>query len=119
MEIVELVDPRYFPLNSHHLKGCKDYFFILASTREFLIWPGGEIKVRHAFSEKRMGRIKTKPVNLAKDMCRCIVGRFGSETNNWMSITEDTEDYWTLIYSPSINVRIMDEIIGFLSRLKI
>lgn len=124
MEIVELDDNRYIALCSrHHLLDCKNYFFILATegynTHGFLIWPGGEIKVRHALSNKRLGRIKTKSVNLAKDMIRCVIGQFGGSKDNWMSLKADSEDYWTLSYDPTINVRVMDEIMWILSRLKI
>lgn len=126
MEIVELVDYRYLPLYSrHHLLGCKNYFFIMAATtadyhvHKLLIWPGGEIKVRHALSEKRMGRIKTKPVKLAKDAIRCVVGKFGGSKDNWMSLNEEADDYCTISYDPSIEVRILDEIMWILQRLKL
>lgn len=123
MKIVEIIDPRflslYFP---HHLAGCKDCFHILATIgrggiHRFLVWPGEELIVRHAISNKRLGRLKTKEVVLEKDMCRCIVGSFG-ESGNWMTLKEEDNDYWTLCYNPDINVKIMNEIMWFLSRLK-
>jgi hypothetical protein len=124
MEIVELNDYRYLALYSrHHLLGCKNYFFILVTadyrTRGLLIWPGGEIKVRHALSNKRMGRIKTKPVKLAKDAIRCVVGQFGGSKDNWMSLKEEADGYCTISYDPSTDVRVMDEIMWILQRLKL
>ena len=123
MEIVELDDQRYMSCVEHHLSRCRDYFFIFAiidyETYNFLIWPGGEIKLFRALSNKRLGRIKTKPVKLAKDMIRCVVGKIGSSKSNRMNICGSSDDYWTLSYNPSINVRTMDEIMRILQRLKI
>lgn len=120
MKIVELDDPRFLSLYCrNHLLGCKDYFFILATadykTRGLLIWPGGEIKIRHALSNKRLGRIKTKPVMLAKGAIRCVVGQFGGFKDNWMSL-KVKNDYWTLSYYPATatDVRILEEIIWIL-----
>ena len=123
MEIVEIIDQRYLPLYSnHHLKGCKNYFFILATiegySSGFLIWPGGEIKVRHALSNKRMGRVEVKPVKLIKDAIRCVIGQFGGP-DNWMTLKEEVDDCWSLSYDPSIDVRVMDEIMWILQRLKL
>ena len=122
MEIVELNDYRYLALYSrHHLLGCKNYFFLLVTAdyrREFLIWPGGKIKIRHALSNKRLGRIKTKPVMLTKDAIRCVVGQFGGYKDNWMSLKEEVDDYCTLSYDPTIDVRVLDEIMWILERLK-
>ena len=123
MEIVELDDYRYLPLYfNHHLKGCKNYFFILATiegySTELLIWPGGEIKVRHAISNKRMGRVKVKPVKLVKDTIRCVIGQFGGP-DNWMILKEEVDDCWSLSYDPSIDIRVMDEIMWILQRLKL
>ncbi len=124
MKIVEIIDPRflslYFP---HHLAGYKDCFHISATLgigggiRRFLVWPGGELIVRHAISNKRLGRLKTKEVVLKKDMCRCIVGSF-MESGNWMTLKEEDSDYWTLRFNPDIDVKIMDEIKWILCRLK-
>jgi hypothetical protein len=105
------------------LTGCKDCFHILATigkgeTHRFLIWSGGEITVRHAISNKRLGRLKTKEVVLDKDMCRCVVGSFG-ESGNWMTLKEEDSDYWTIYYDPTVDIRIMDKIVWTLSRLKI
>ena len=124
MEIVEIIDQRYLPLYfNNYLKGCKNYFFILATmegySTELLVWPGGGIKVRRAISNKRMGRIKTKPVKLFKDPIRCVVGQFGGSTSNWMSLKEEADDYCTLRYNPSIDIRVLDEILWILRRLKI
>ena len=123
MKIVEIIDPRFLSLYSpHHLAGCKDYFHILAiigrgETHKFLVWPGGKITVRHAISNKRLGRLKIKKVVLEKDMCRCIVGSF-RDGGNWMTLKEEADDYWTLSYNPAIDVKIMDEILRLLHRLK-
>jgi len=122
MKIVEIIDPRFYPLYSpHHLADCKDCFHILATIgggiRRFLVWPGGEFTVRHAISNKRLGRLKTKEVVLEKDMCRCIIGSFG-ESGNWMTLKEEDSDYWTLRYNPATDVKIMDEIMWLLHRLK-
>jgi len=123
MKIVEIVDPRFLYLySSHHLADCKDCFNILATTERgethrFLVWPGGELKIRHMLSNKRLRGLKTKEVVLEKDMCRCVVGSFG-ESGNWMTLEEEYEDYWTLRYDPAIDVKIMDEIMKLLCRLK-
>jgi len=123
MKIVEIIDPRFLPLYSpHHLAGCRDCFHILATigrgeTHRFLVWPGGKITVRHAISNKRLGRLKTKEVVLEENMCRCVVGSFG-ESGNWMTLKEEDSDYWTLRYDPAISVKIMDEIMWLLHRIK-
>jgi hypothetical protein len=123
MKIVEIIDPRFLPLYSpHHLASCKDCFHILATIgrgeiHRFLVWPGGKITVRHAISNKRLGRLKTKEVVLEENMCRCVVGSFG-ESGNWMTLKEEDSDYWTLRYNPATDVKIMDEIMWLLHRLK-
>jgi hypothetical protein len=124
MKIVELDDPRFLPLHCrNHLLGCKNLFYIIAyigdSCKHFLIWPGGEINLQRAVSNKRMGRIKTKPVILDKDSLRCVVGSFGGSKDSWMSLKVEEDDYWTLSYDPATDVRILDEIIWILQRLKI
>ena len=124
MKIVEIIDPRFLPLYSpHHLAGCKDCFHILATigrgeTHRFLVWPGGKITVRHAISNKRLGRLKTKEVVLEENMCRCVVGSFRG-SGNWMILKEEEHsDYWTLRYDPATDVKIMDEIMWLLHRIK-
>jgi hypothetical protein len=66
-----------------------------------------------------MGRIKTKPVKLAKDAIRCVVGQFGGSKDNWMSLKEEADGYCTISYDPSTDVRVMDEIMWILQRLKL
>ena len=70
-----------------------------------------------ACSNKRLGRLKTKEVVLEKDICRCVVGSFG-ESGNWMTLREEADDCWTLSYNPATDVKIMDEIMWLLHRLK-
>lgn len=122
MEIVELIDKRFLPLYCrHHLKGCKDHFSIFTiingESRTFLVWPGGEVKIRHARSNKQMRGVKTKPLRLTKNPVRCLIGSFGGSLN-WMQLDAGGDDYWTIYYDPAMDVRIMDEIKHLLERLK-
>jgi hypothetical protein len=104
------------------LLGCKDHFYIIAyigdNSKDFLIWPGGEIILQHAVSNKRMGRIRTKSVSLDKDKLHCVIGSYGGPKDSWMSLKVE-DNYWTLYYDPAVDVRVLDEIIWILQRLKI
>lgn len=123
MELVEIIDQRVLPLFCrHHLNGCKDYFFIFTGgckPRGFLAWPGGDIRLQHIRSNKKMGRIRTKSLELTEDPIRCVVGAFGGSKVNWMQLEMFDDDYWTIYYDPTVDVRIMDKIVWTLSRLKI
>lgn len=124
MEMVEIVDNRYIPsYTGNYLKGCKGYFYIRVHmdkiTKGFLIWPGGEIKLRHRLSNKRMRKLKINFVSLTRDPCRCVVGRFGGNMNNYMTLGYEAPDYFTLSYDPTIDVRVLDDIMWVLERLKL
>ena len=56
---------------------------------------------------------------LAKDALRCVVGQCGGSRDNWMSLKEEADDYCTLSYDPTIDVRVLDEIMWILKRLKL
>ena len=66
-----------------------------------------------------MGRIRTKSLELTKDPIRCVVGAFGGPKVDWMLLDMFDDDYWTIYYDPTVDVRIMDKIVWTLSRLKI
>ena len=124
MEMVEIIDQRFLPLfYRHHLNGYKDYFFIFTGgynkSRGFLVWPGGDIRFQHVQSNKKMGRIRTKSLELTEDPIRCVVGAFSGSEVNWMQLEMFDDNYWTIYYNPTVNVRIMDKIVWTLSRLKI
>lgn len=123
MKIVEVIDQRVLPsLCRHHLNGCKNYFFIFTGgykPRGFLVWPGGDIRLQHIRSNKKMGRIKTKSLELAKNSIRCVVGTFGGSKVNWMQLEMFDDDYWTIYYDPTVDITTMDKIVWTLSRLKI
>ena len=123
MEMVEIIDQRVLPLFcGYHLNCFKDYFFIFISgykPRGFLVWPGGDIRLRHVLSNKKMGRIRTKSLELTEDPIRCVIGAFGESKVNWMRLEMFNDDYWTICYNLTVDVRIMDKIVWTLSRLKI
>lgn len=68
---------------------------------------------------KKMGRIRTKNLELTEDPIRCVVGAFGGSKVNWMQLEMFDDDYWTIYYDPSTDVRVMDEIMWILQRLKL
>ena len=119
MKIIEIVDPRFNTLYCMtHLRKCKDYYFIETSRHSgFLIWTEGEIKIQHAISNKRMGRVKIKELNLYENKVRCVMGIYDTYNNNYLKLNIVDGDYWELSYSPSVSARVMDEITDLLSRV--
>ena len=121
MEIVELNDSRLFPIIYGRNYDRKDYYFINAriegEIRIFLIWPGGDIKLQRAISNKRLGKSKIKDVKLSKVKCRCLVGSYDEYKDNLMSLVGNNEDPWTLYYSSKLDIRVVDKIMDFFQRL--
>lgn len=83
---------------------------------DFLIWPGGEIKLKRCLSNKRLGNLKIKNVKLSKHPIRTIL----NVSRNGGQITIDTEWHsevsWCVRCSNKISIGKWEEAMYTFSR---